>query len=108
MKAETALKAAIIQALEAIGCEVANTPAGQLRARRGYVHLAPKGWPDISGYLPDGRFLGLEVKMPKGKLSREQEAWRERAAKHGCVVGVVRSVAEAIEAVRKAGEGRAA
>lgn len=99
-KSETALKAAILAALARIGVVAWNSPAGQIRARRGYVHLAPRGTADIVGYMPDGRLVGLEVKLPNGRVSPEQEAWRERAARAGCVVAVVRSVAEAVDVVR--------
>ena len=35
-----------------------------------------KGVPDILGILPGGRFLGIEVKRPGGKLSPEQEQFK--------------------------------
>jgi hypothetical protein len=37
-----------------------------------WMKLAPKGSPDIIGYLPDGRFLGIEVKRKGGVASQEQ------------------------------------
>lgn len=103
-KPETALKRAILDALEVIGVEAWSTASGKVRARRGYVHLAPAGTPDILGYVADGRLLGIEVKVPGDSTSRErrelQQAWRDRAARAGCVVGVARSVADAVAIAR--------
>jgi len=109
---ETALKAAIIAAVNATGLAVVwNSPAGKVPARRGWVQLAPKGTPDIVGYMRDGRLVAIEVKLPKDGTAaarREtQQAWRDRAAASGCVVGVARSVAEAVRVVTEA-KGRAA
>lgn len=105
---ETALKRAILDALAALGVEAWNSPAGLVKVRRGWVHMAPEGTPDVIGYMPDGRLLGLEIKVEaraKAHPDRleKQAAWRERARRAGCVVAQVMSVAEAIEAVREAG-----
>jgi hypothetical protein len=105
-KAETELQRAIVLALEALGVTVIRTQAGRVPVRRGWLHLAPEGWPDLTGYLPDGRFLGLEIKVPKGKTDKDraekQAAWRARAGAAGCVVGQVDSVAAAVLLVRGA------
>jgi len=103
---ETALKRAILDALAVMGVEAWSCPAGLVRVRRGWLHLAPEGTPDIIGYLPGGKLMGLEVKAPKAGTAKDrkekQAAWRERARQAGCVVAEVRSVAEAIAAVREA------
>ena len=44
------------------------------------------GAPDIIGILPDGRFLGIEVKIPKGRVSEDQEAFRAAAIRSGALV----------------------
>ena len=38
---------------------------------------ATPGVPDIIGIYDGGRFLGIEVKTPKGKLSEHQEIFKE-------------------------------
>lgn len=61
---------------------------------------APPGTPDIIGALPpNGRLFGLEAKAGKGKLSEAQEVWHTRAREAGVLVGVVRSLSEAVELV---------
>lgn len=105
-KAETELQRAIVVTLEAIGVTVIRTQAGRVQVRRGWLHLAPEGWPDLTGFLPDGRFLGIEIKVPKARTLKDradkQAAWRARAKAKGCVVGQVTSVAEAVLLVRGA------
>ena len=52
--------------------------------------------------VPSGRFLGLEVKTATGRLSEDQRRWLAVWAKRGALVGVVRSVDEALALVRSA------
>jgi hypothetical protein len=40
--------------------------------RGGMVKLGAPGWPDLIGYLPDGRFLGIEVKDPDGTTNKKR------------------------------------
>lgn len=97
MNAETHLKRAIIQAVNASGlARVWNSPAGVARIRRGFVHMAPRGTADVSGHTRRGRAVYLEVKLPSGKVSTEQERFIADARDWGCVASVVRSVDEAI------------
>lgn len=98
-KAETELTRAIIDMLTGLGIVVWRQQCGSVRVKRGYMHLAPEGTPDICGHMPDGRALFLEVKMPKEKPTAEQEAFLSRAARAGCLVGVVRSVEDAVRVV---------
>ena len=86
--------------------ELTRTQAGSVKVRGGYMHLAKKGWPDRSGYMPDGRFLGIEVKDPRGKTEAKHEAnQRERIADINSKGGVgllVDSVEQAREALKEA------
>ena len=36
------------------------------------MHLSDSGWPDYIGYTPKGRFLGIEIKDPKGHTSKDR------------------------------------
>jgi len=71
------------------------------RANSGYVKknvkLSPDGTPDVIGYLPDGRFLGIEVKLPGKKLRNSQELWLAKAEWAGCAVLVAYSVEDVAE-----------
>jgi len=56
-----------------------------------------RGISDILGILPDGRFLAVEVKTKKGRVSPEQQVFLDRInALHG-----VGFVARSIEDVEK-------
>lgn len=96
MKPETQLQAAIVGALNKAGWVVWRIACGQTRVARGRLHGAPKGAPDL--YV-----LGwgwLEVKRDTGRTSQEQAAIHALLRTHGERVAVVRSAAEALEAVR--------
>ena len=95
---ETALSKAIKQGLEAAGYWVLRIQAGQHRVKGGVLHCAEAGTPDL--FLP-ALNLWLEVKLPKGPTKPSQVAWHARAAKEGVTVVVVRSLADAVEAVRR-------
>jgi len=63
----------------------------------GFIRYGQVGSPDIEGILaPNGRAVCLEVKTRTGKLSEHQERWLQEATDLGALVGVVRSVDEAI------------
>lgn len=56
-----------------------NNAGGGYRLGKGgrpqLIGAAPKGWPDIIGWLPgDGRFLGIEVKRPGEEPTPDQLA----------------------------------
>ena len=53
-----------------------------------------KGISDIIGLLNDGRFLAVECKKGKGKLSDDQAAFLDAVRKRGGLSMCVRSVAE--------------
>lgn len=109
---ENAIQRAVLDALQALGVVAWRSQAGKVRVRGGFMSLAPEGTPDVIGYMPDGRLLGIEVKASKlasatkPERREKQAAWRERAAAAGCVVGVATSVDEAVRIVRAANKAR--
>ncbi|MFH1185106.1 MAG: VRR-NUC domain-containing protein [Chloroflexota bacterium] len=58
----------------------------------------------IAVVAPHGRWLGLEIKAPRGRLSDEQRLWGALLEKHGGIYAVVRSVPDAIAALTRARE----
>ena len=98
---ETALQHSIVEALEKMGLLVIRIQCGRVKVRGGWMQLAPEGTPDLlvtgSKYL---RKAFLETKTPVGKLSQVQRVMHQRLVRSGERVFVVRSVEEAINAVR--------
>lgn len=77
--------------------------SGPIEGRRRKDLGALAGWPDI-GVLWDGRLALLELKRSRyGCLSPAQRALHPRLAAAGHPVSVVRSVNEALEALRAVG-----
>ncbi len=62
---------------------------------------APPGTPDIIGILHGGRFFGIECKIEKGELSDIQETWHSKCQAYGGLVGVARSVSDALALIEK-------
>lgn len=56
------------------------------------------GWPDIQ-LIYKGRFYGLEIKTPIGRLSPAQIDLHKKLTGSGCLIAVVRSVSETLEKV---------
>lgn len=55
-----------------------GTATADSRGKQYWIRLAPRGTPDIVGYLPDGRFLGIEVKKKGGIVSQEQQDFLDK------------------------------
>jgi hypothetical protein len=95
---ETDLSKSIREALHLAGYWTERVPAGKVETASGsWMHSASKGCPDLLIVAPI--YGWIEVKTAKGKLSDDQKAWHEKAAKAGVRVAVVRSVKEALEVV---------
>ncbi len=81
-KPERAIQKAIAIWLRARGCLVAVTDAGAAyRAGAFFGDAIPVGWPDITGLLPDGRFIAVECKAPGGRQSPAQKSMEQEIRK---------------------------
>ena len=69
------------------GIPHARTNAG----RKGGVHLAPEGWPDIV-VCYKGRFVAIECKRPGGKMRKAQDIMLHELVMNGALVIVAESV----------------
>ena len=63
---------------------------------------AKQGFPDVM-VLDAGRAIFLELKAPKGRVSPAQEACHRALRRAGAPVYIIRSLEEAIAALRQAG-----
>ncbi|HEU4544434.1 MAG TPA: VRR-NUC domain-containing protein [Jiangellaceae bacterium] len=92
---EAALQRAVVKILESLGIWVIRTGVSVKRGKRGTQSGEP-GMPDL--WTPLG---WIEVKLPGEKLSPDQEAWHNKARKHGhsVRVAVVRSVSVTLKVI---------
>jgi hypothetical protein len=63
-----------------------------------------KGFPDIAGVFPNGKFFAIELKTDKGRLSAEQVEWITKLNMSGGMALVLRTkdeIREFIEAATK-------
>ncbi len=81
-------------------CGVASHVTRDGRVLQVRYGLAP-GSADLVGLRrSDGRFVALEIKTETGRLSPEQRQWLALVERCGGVARVVRSVEDALEALR--------
>jgi len=86
---ETEIKKSILDGIKAEFPTVTafRVWCGNIQAKHGArIVGAEKGTPDICGFLPDGRFLGVEVKTKEGSFSADQYEFGTKAAKAGAVI----------------------
>jgi hypothetical protein len=85
---ENKLTRQILEHFELRGHWAMKTNAGYIRKN---VKLAPKGTPDIIGYMPDGKFIGIEVKDLDGVVRESQEEWIRKAQENNVRTWIIRS-----------------
>lgn len=74
-------------------------PGGKRR-----INMGPKGCPDIIVVIPPGgRFCGLEVKSPQGRVRPDQKVFAEKLTKSGACYYIVRSLDDAKKALEDCG-----
>lgn len=102
-KEETVLQAAIVSAIELAfpRAVVLRMNAGTVRVKRGVMHLAPKGFPDLMVLLPRGGVAFFEIKRRDGATSPEQVDWDARLRGMGHKYALVRSPQEALNYLRR-------
>jgi len=99
---EADIQAAIVKAARrcpAVG-HVFRVNSGTFKSFAGsIVQGAPKGTPDIVGFLKDGRFLAVEVKVPGEYPTPEQRAFLDALNACGGVGFVATSVDTFLRAI---------
>lgn len=88
---ETEIQSSILQLLRALGALAWRNQAIPVRGRKALPFTI--GIPDVLCVVR-GRLIGIEVKDHKGKLSPEQEVWRDRIQGAGGLWMLARSSAE--------------
>ena len=102
---ETALQAKIRATLCKVGSPIRlwRNNVGVLKdGNGGYVSYGlGKGSADLIGLIVGtGRFIGIEVKTPTGRVTPEQKAWAKTIQDYGGIAVVLRSVTEAEELLK--------
>lgn len=101
MTTESSIQNQIRVALSKAGYIVFRINVGKVRMADGrwFDTGAPKGFSDLFGFRPDGQVFFIEVKNEIGKVRQDQKQFMEAMKKRGALVGVARSVEEALEIV---------
>jgi hypothetical protein len=84
------------------GAFVWRNNTGCLRDRNNRpVYFGKPGSSDVIGVLPGGRFIGVECKSAKGKLTEKQKEFLARVEELGGLAIVARSVDDVIQGLKK-------
>ena len=77
------------------GTVIERTQHRLVLARPYAIRLAAPGVSDLLGWTEGGRFVAIEVKGPRGRVTAEQAAFLDLVRRSGGLAGVARSVADA-------------
>ena len=77
------------------GTVIERTQQRLVLARPYAIRLAAPGVSDLIGWTEGGRFVAIEVKGPRGRVTDEQAAFLDLVRRSGGLAGVARSVEEA-------------
>lgn len=110
MTPEGAIVAACLEFLHYAGVTAWRNNSGAVKYKNAsgasrFLRYGKVGSADIIGWMPDGRFLGVECKTTTGRLSEAQKVWLAELRKAGGVAVVARSVDDLIEAMAAEGIG---
>lgn len=103
MTRESLIQNQIRVALSKAGYMVFRANVGKVRTTDGrfFDTGLPKGFPDLFGFRPDGQIFFIEVKNEKGRVRPEQTKFMEIMKQRGALVGVARSVEDALGIVNE-------
>lgn len=98
MQAEGRIVNECLIALSQAGCMAFRNDTGALKADNGRLirYGLCKGSADIIGIAPDGRFLAVECKTPKGRTTPDQDRFLSAVRSRGGRAGVARSGDQAV------------
>lgn len=98
MTRESLIQNQIRVALSKAGYMVFRANVGKVRTSDGrfFDTGLPKGFSDLFGFRQDGQIFFIEVKNEKGRVRPEQTKFMEIMKQRGALVGVARSVEDAL------------
>lgn len=102
MTPEHKIQSDILVALSAHGCTPfrINVGSGRTIDGRYFNTGAPKGYPDISGFIwSNGRAFFIEVKTPTGRPRKDQIQFHRMLTSHRIIHGIARSVDDALRII---------
>ena len=95
---ESDIKRAIEYYLKVRGCLVIPYRTTGIRtANKGWIPARRTGISDLLGLTREGRFFAIEVKVPGGRLSPEQDQFLKSVLSFGCIAMVAMSVDDVIK-----------
>ena len=99
---ESVLQRLVLARLLALGLFVWRQNTGKAQMRGRWVQFGLPGQADLTGVLPNGRRLEVELKSDSGRLSLDQRAFRDRITASGGLYIAARTLDEVLAPVLEA------
>jgi hypothetical protein len=96
---EAALQRLVLAHLQRLGIWAWRMNTGGARTKTGFVRFGIPGQADVTGILPDGRRLEIELKSDEGRLSPAQIAFGNRIRANGGIYIAARTLEEVLRVV---------
>lgn len=93
---ESDIQRSIMTYLDAQNIKYWRMPVQPIKHGSRYKKNPLKGFPDIAGILPGGRFFVIEVKTATGKTTPEQKEWMLQLSQAGAATLLARSIEDVI------------
>lgn len=104
-QSEANIQRLIMLALSEAGCLIWRNNTGAYTDPRSGFYIrygvGGAGGADLLGLTPDGRFLAVEVKSTKGRVSKNQQFFIDAVNKNNGIAGVCRSAQDALDLINK-------
>ena len=97
---EKEFQRAALEYLRMCGCVVWPMTSGLLKRGGRYIRTGPTGAPDIVGLVPGGRFIGVECKTRRGRLTTKQAEFLDAISAAGGIAVEARTLDDITEALR--------
>lgn len=80
-----------------------RTQSGKVKVKGGFMNLCPAGTPDTSGFMVDGRIIGIEYKTPAAFKKKDHGAKPEQLEHLNDIraAGGIAGIASNMEQVRQ-------
>jgi hypothetical protein len=72
---------------------------GAIKIQNRWIRFGKVGWADYIGCMPDGRFLAIETKSTRGRLSNNQKAFRESVILRNGVYILARTLDDILQGI---------
>ena len=98
---ESIVQKEIVEFLNKVGINAWRQNSGMIKSGSRFIRVGIKGCPDIIGWWPDGKFLGIEVKSNNEPTTPAQKDFIDQINEAGGYAFIAKSLDDAIYHVKQ-------